>query len=157
MNLEPIYDIILCNPPFNTDKIKGIYKLFFMKILKLLNKQTKFYFICPNMFVSNQIKINLDIKFDTNRNYIEFIKSNNQYVASFYYEKFGFIQLDSLDFSFNKTLYNKMLEMKIITEYDLLFDEKHFVINETYDIRFLRHIRDFKTTSISCILLRISI
>ena len=49
-----------------------------------------------------------------------------------------------------------MIELKIIDCCDLIIDNNKYIINGTYDIRFLRDIDDFKTTSCKCILLNIS-
>ena len=49
-----------------------------------------------------------------------------------------------------------MIELKIIDCCDLIIDNNKYIINETYDIRFLRGIDDFKTTSCKCILLKIT-
>ena len=49
-----------------------------------------------------------------------------------------------------------MIELKIIDYCDLIIDNNKYIINETYDIRFLRDIDDFKTTSCKCILLKIT-
>jgi len=79
LELKNYYDIILCNPPFNTKEIRNIYKFFFIKILKLMNSKTHFYFICPNMFIQNQIKINLNIDFKNDKyQHIEFFKENHK-------------------------------------------------------------------------------
>ena len=157
LNLTNEYDIILCNPPFNTG-IKKIYIVFFMKLLNLLNINTKLYFICPCTFLINSIKINLDVSFDNIYSHIDFVKENKQEPAKFYFEKFNFIQIDSSDFYFNKPLIKYMIETKIIKDNDIIeYIDNRYMLNETYDIRFLRNIKNFKNTSVKCILLRITI
>jgi len=47
------YDIILCNPPFNTE-IKKVYSYFFCKILTQLQIYSTLYFICPKMWYNDQ-------------------------------------------------------------------------------------------------------
>ncbi len=157
LSLLPEYDLILCNPPFNTTTIKSVYKLFFMKLISLMNNTTKIYFICPNMFVDNQTKINLDISFDNIYSYLSFVKVNKQEPSSFYYNKYKFIQLDSRDFRFNRSLIKAMIENKIIDENDINeYEPNKYELKETLDIRFLKNINDFKNTNIKCILLKIS-
>jgi len=99
------------------------------------------------------MKINLKITFSNIYDEINFYKEFKRQIPKFYYDKYGFIQLDSLDFNFNKSLYKKMIELKIIECCDLIIDNDKY---ETYDIRFLRDIDDFKTTSCKCILIKIT-
>jgi len=99
------------------------------------------------------MKINLKITFNNAYDEINFYKEFKRQIPKFYYDKYGFIQLDSLDFNFNKSLYKKMIELKIIECCDLIIDNDKY---ETYDIRFLRDIDDFKTTSCKCILIKIT-
>lgn len=156
LNLLPEYDLILCNPPFNTT-IKQVYKVFFMKLISLMNTSTKVYFICPNMFVENQIKINLDLTFSDAFSYLDFRKEYKQEPANFYYEEYKFIQLDSRDFSFNRPLIKFMVEKKVIDKNDIIeYEPNKYELRETLDIRFLKNINDFKNTNIKCILLKIT-
>lgn len=156
LNLNKKFDVILCNPPFNTPKIKKIYRLFFVKLLSLISVETKLYFICPNMFIRNQNKIKLNDIFLTKASlYNEFIQENNFEPAIFQMNRYNFIQLDSLDFNFDRVCLKVMKSLNLneeITE----FENKIFMINGSFDIRFLRDIKNFKYTNIHCILLRIT-
>ena len=53
------------------------------------------------------MKINLKITFNNIYDEINFYKEFKRQIPKFYYDKYGFIQLDSLDFNFNKSLYKK--------------------------------------------------
>ncbi len=156
--LNETYDIILCNPPFNTDSIKKIYKLFFVKLLSLLKNRTKLFFICPNMFIRSQhkIKLNLDLLKQPSL-YRDFVKEYKIEPAICYMNKYQFIQLDSLDFTFDRQCVKKMKRININLDDNIQeIDKNIYMINETYDIRFLRDITNFEKTKIHCILLMIS-
>ena len=158
MKIKNDFDIIVCNPPFNTTTIKKIYKLFFVKILELINFNTKVYFICPNMFIKNQLKIKTNINYDNRpTEYLNFVKDNKMHPAIYYLNTYGFIQLDSYDFTFDKQCLKKMKLLDINNNEDILeVENNEFMIRETFDIRFLKDITDFKFTKTHCILLRIS-
>jgi phospholipid N-methyltransferase len=161
LELKNDYDIILCNPPFNTKEIRNIYKFFFIKILKLMNSKTHFYFICPNMFIQNQIKINLNIDFKNDKyQHIEFVKENHKEPASFYFNRFGFIQLDSMDFSFDRQCIKKMKQLNIITDDEIIeYSKNQYLINLPiiYDMRFIKNIFDFEKTKMKCVLIKVII
>jgi phospholipid N-methyltransferase len=151
------FDVIVCNPPFNTKSINKIYKLFFVKLLSMIHKNTKLFFICPNMFIRNQSKIKASYDFRNKPlSYNEFILENKFHPAFYYLEHYGFVQLDSLDFQFEYTGIKKMEGYKINNNIISEYDKNIFMINETYDIRFLRDIKDFKHTKTHCVLLQIT-
>ena len=150
------YDVYLCNPPFN-DKGEKIYPFFFCKILQSLNQSSVCYFICPRMFYINQNLIKIEVEYNNQFDLIKFIKENKTMIPKYYFDRFGYIQLFSTEFRFNKNMIKKMIDRKIIDIDFITFDEddKTFTINPYFEFEYLGNIFDFEMTKCSCGLFKI--
>ena len=142
------YDVYLCNPPFNTSTEKGIYVSFFCKILSMMRDDSILYFICPRMFYKNQSKIKIEWYAPDNLVLRDFIKENNEMPSSFYFDEYGLIELDSCGFRFNKTMINRMINNKIISN-DFIDIEDNTII-PYFEFRYIGNIFDFETTKCQC-------
>ena len=150
------YDIYLCNPPFN-DKGEKIYPSFFCKILQTLNQSSVCYFICPRMFYINQNLIKIEIEYNNQIDLIKFIKENNAMPPKYYFDRYGYIQLYSTEFRFNKNMINKMIDKKNIDSDFITYDkdDKLYIINPYFDFQYLGNIFDFQMTKCQCVLFKI--
>ena len=129
------YDVILCNPPFNNTEIKKVYSYFFCKILTQLSTYSTLYFICPKMWYTNQLLINIE----------------HYENAKWYHNKFGCIELHSNEFRFNNKMIERMIESKIIyKDFIKQYIPNKFTIEPYYEFRYLRDIFDFETTQCKC-------
>ena len=150
------YDIYLCNPPFN-DKGEKIYPSFFCKILQTLNQSSVCYFICPHMFYTNQNLIKIEIEYKNQFELITYMKENNTMPPKYFLDRFGYIQLYSTEFRFNKNMIKKMIDRKIIDADFITYDEddKTFTINPYFEFEYLGNIFDFTMTKCRCGLFKI--
>ena len=96
------------------------------------------FYINPNLL---KIKNEYNNQFDL----INFIKENKTMPPKYYFDRYGYIQLYSTEFRFNKNMINKMIDKKIIDSDFLTYDEhyKIFIINPYFEFQFLRNIFDF--------------
>ena len=150
------YDVYLCNPPFN-DKNEKIYPSFFCKIIQTLNQSAVCYFICPRMFYTNQMLLKIENEYNNQFELISYIKENKTMPPKYYFDRYGYIQLYSTEFRFNKNMINKMIDKKIIDIDFLTYDEddKLFIINPYFEFQYLGNIFDFKMTKCRCGLFKI--
>lgn len=151
------FDIILCNPPFNTDKYKTFYMYIFTKLIQLIDNDTTLYFICPTTFYKNQEQLNMEISYN---NPIERLntKIKNYFLPNEIMKKYSFIQIDSTKLNFNSNMIKNLINMEVIEMDFIIKEDKSFIISpNTFDIRFLKIIDDFDFTSIKCGLFKIVI
>ena len=145
------YDVFLCNPPFNDFNGKIIYPEFFCKILNQMVNLSTLYFICPYTFYKNSELINLDIDNDC------YFREYNKNSPIFYYNKYGFIELHSNEFRFNKQIIRRMIDRNIIDDKFLIEYEKNkFKIEPYFEFSFIYNIFDFKTTSCKCAIFKVN-
>lgn len=141
------YDVYLCNPPFNTSHEKQIYTSFFCKILNHMRYGSTLYFIAPRMFYKNQMKIKIESEFK------DYVNNNNEMSAKYFFDRYGFIELDSDGFRFNHTMI-KRIKLKGIIDDDFFDDD--FMIQPYFEFRYLKNIFDFKETSTECGLFKVN-
>jgi hypothetical protein len=145
------YDVFLCNPPFNDINGKTIYPEFFCKILNQMINHSTLYFICPHTFYKNSELINLDIDNEY------YFREHNKNSPIFYYSKYGFIELHSNEFRFNKQMIRRMIDRNIINDKFLIEYEKNkFTVDPFFEFRFLCNVSDFETTSCRCALFKVN-
>ena len=142
----PNMDIILCNPPFNTNDTPRIYIYFLIKIMSTMNINAKVYFICPQTVINHNINIEHEVDYWTKQSQSDFIDHYN------IYKLYGFIDISLSDLRFNKRIIRDLIEMKII---DKTFFDDNNVIQPYYYIKMLRKINNFKHTKVNCILMSI--
>jgi hypothetical protein len=142
----PDIDIILCNPPFNTNDIPRIYIYFLIKIMSTMNINAKVYFICPQTVINHNINIEHEVDYWTKQSQSDFIDHYN------IYKLYGFIDISLSDLRFNKRIIRDLIDMKII---DKTFFDDNNVIQPYYYIKMLRKINNFKHTKVNCILMSI--
>ena len=148
-----VFDVYLCNPPFNTDDEKKIYIDFFCKILILMKYPSVCYFICPKMIYIDQMLINIENERFSDSQIVEYIKEYNTMPAYYYYAKYNLIELHSNGFRFDKSKIKRMIEKDII--YNGFIDDFN-IITPYFEFRFLGNIYDFQKTKCHCGLFKIN-
>ena len=144
--LEPKYDIILCNPPFNTREIPRIYMYFLVKILTLMKDDTRVFFIAPCTILKHSINIDKPLDYYTKVTQPE--TTDYHYI----YQRYGFIDVSTTDLRFNKRIIKDLIDMDIV---DKDFFSQDGVIEPYYYFKFLRPICNFTTTNVRCVLLSV--
>lgn len=141
------YDIFLCNPPFNSNNKKKIYKEFFYKILNTLKYPSILYFICPKMFYKDQTSIKIEMKKITGYALQDFYKSEKKLPPYFYFDKYGLIELDSNGFILESTIKKRLIDSNIIN--DDFIDDENFIV-PYFEFRYIGNIFDFQKTACKC-------
>lgn len=149
------YDVYLCNPPFN-DANETIYPYFFCKILQSLKSTSICYFICPRMFYVNQTLVKIELEISDKFALIEFVKENKLMPSKYYYDRYGYIELHSDGFRFNKNMIKKMITKKIINSDFIMIDDGIFTINPYFEFRYMANVFDFEKTKCRCGLFKIN-
>ena len=147
------YDVYLCNPPFAIGNDRKAYISFFCKILMSMPQESTLYFICPKMFYMNQNKIKIEHHYKSALDLLEYIRENNDNPASYYFDKYSSIELNSNEFRFNKQLIKRLLLNKII---DSNFIDDDFMILPYFEFRYIGNIFDFKETKCNCGIFKIN-
>lgn len=142
------FDVILCNPPFRIDN-ELVYPYFFVKLLQEMLPHTILYFICPRMFYIDQHDINIELEIQ-GLDLHNFIKENHKMHPKYFYDRYGFIELNTSRFRFNKQMVKKMIEKRYMISEFIYSDDKYFVINPYFEIRYMRNIFDFACTKCQC-------
>ena len=142
----PYMDIILCNPPFNTNDTPRIYMYFLIKIMATMHAQTKLFFICPQTVINHNINIEHCTDVCTKQTQYSFVDYYN------IYKLYGFIDISLSNLRFNKRIIKDLIEMNII---DKCFFDDDNVIQPYYYIKMLRKINNFKHTKVNCILMSV--
>ena len=76
--------------------------------------------------------------------------------SKYYYDRYGFIELHSNRFRFNKSMINKMIDKKIIDHNFINIDNGEFTINPYFEFRYMSNIFDFEMTKCRCGLFKIN-
>lgn len=158
MSINETYDVYLCNPPFK-NKNETIYPYFFCKIASIMKRNSVLFFICPRMFYTNQEEIK--IEHDTEQYKMDYINTYNRNPPIYFFKCYGFIDLQPLNFRFNKQMIKRMIDKNIVPEKFITSDEVdgkcYFSLNDSFEYKFLGNINDFKTTKILCGLFQVSL
>jgi len=147
MDIQPDYDIILCNPPFNTKDTPRIYMYFLVKILTIMNCDTHVFFIAPCTILKHTINIERPLDYYTRVNQPEIIDYH------YIYQRYGFIDVSLTDLRFNKRIIKDLITMGII---DVGFFSCDGVIEPYFYFKLLRKIENFDNTSVRCVLLSVT-
>ena len=143
-NINSDYDVILCNPPFNTKDIPRIYMYFLVKILSMMNCNTRVFFIAPCTIVTHSIHIDQPLDYYTR------VTQPSDIDYHYIYQKYGFIDISTTDLRFNKRIVKDLIAMEIV---DNDFFSQDNIIQPYFYFKFLRNICNFAKTSVRCILL----
>jgi predicted RNA methylase len=147
LDLKDDYDVFLCNPPFNTNTKKKIYKEFFFKILNTLNYPSIFYFICPKMFYKDQMKIEIEMPKITGYSLQSYYEDFKTLPAYYYFDRYGLIELDSNGFILESTIKKRLIHSNIIK--DDFIDDENFIV-PYFEFRYIGNIFDFQNTKCNC-------